>query len=110
MQNFNDFSVPFAQTMILKTLAGQRTRKLKGTKTPWDRSEQKKSDLVKKLKDADEKHDFYSTLYRQYSINLLKLVIYVRSLITNEQVAAHMQRVHPDLFTMFQEIITNAAG
>jgi len=67
-------------------------------------------DLLKRLKDAEEKHDFYSNLYRQNSINLLKLVIYVRSLITNERVAAHMQRVHADLFTKIQEIIANAAG
>jgi len=71
---------------------------------------QRKSDLLKKLADAEEKHDFYTTLYRQYSINLLKLVIYVRTLVTNDHVAAFLRESHPDILVTFQEIVTNAEG
>ena len=65
------------RSLVLKTPqppAKNRT----GVKNPWVRCEQRKSDLLKRLADAEEKHDFYTTLYRQYSINLLKLVIYAR--------------------------------
>ncbi len=79
-------------------------------KNPWARSEQRKSDLLKRLADAEEKHDFYTTLYRQYSINLLKLVIYVRLLVTKERIATYLRESHPDILASFQEIITNAEG
>lgn len=110
MEEYNDCSVAFARTLILKTPPVQRAKPPKGTKTPWDRSKKKKSDLLKQLKEAEEKHDFYSTLYRQYSINLLKLVIYVRSLVTHERAAECMRRKHPDILAAFQEVITHAEG
>jgi len=49
-------------------------------------------------------------LYRQYSINLLKLVIYARLLVTKERIAAYLRESHPDVLATFQEIITNAEG
>lgn len=110
MEHYNDFTSAFAQTIILKTPSSLRTKKSKGTKTPWDRSEQKKTDLLQKLKEAEEKHDFYSSLYRQYSINLLKLVIYVRSLITNQRIKDYLQQHHRAIAESFEQIIEHAEG
>ena len=70
----------------------------------------RKSDLLKKLAEAEEKHDFYTTLYRQYSINLLKLVIYARQLVSNERIVAYLRESYTDIFAAFQEIIANAEG
>jgi len=48
-------------------------------------------------------------LYRQYSINLLTLVIQGRLLVTKERVAAHLLRdSYPCILSTFEEIITNA--
>jgi ParB family transcriptional regulator, chromosome partitioning protein len=110
MENYHDYTVPFARNMVLKTPQHARAKNRKGQKNPWTRNEQRKSDLLKTLADVEEKHDFYTTLYRQYSINLLKLVIYARGLITKERVAAYLRDTHPDIVTTFQEIITNAEG
>jgi ParB family chromosome partitioning protein len=110
MENYKDYSVPFARSMILKTPQHARAKNRTGQKNPWARNEQRKSDLLKKLADAEEKHDFYTTLYRQYSINLLKLVIYARLLVTKERIAAYLRESHPDILATFQEIITNAEG
>ena len=110
MENYKDYSVPFARSLILKTPQHARAKNRAGVKNPWARSEQRKSDLLKKLADAEEKHDFYTTLYRQYSINLLKLVIYVRLLVTKERIAAYLRESHPDILATCQEIITNAEG
>jgi ParB-like chromosome segregation protein Spo0J len=110
MENYKDYSVPFARSLVLKTPQHARAKNRTGVKNPWARSEQRKSDLLKKLADAEEKHDFYTTLYRQYSINLLKLVIYVRLLVTKERIAAYLRESHPDILATCQEIITNAEG
>jgi hypothetical protein len=66
--------------------------------------------LLKRLAEAEEKHDFYTTLYRQYSINLLKLVIYARLLVTNERITAYLRDSHPDILATFQETVANAEG
>ena len=66
--------------------------------------------MLKELATAEEKHDFYTTLYRQYSINLLKLVIYARQLVTKERIAAYLRQSHPEILATFQDIITNAEG
>jgi ParB family transcriptional regulator, chromosome partitioning protein len=110
MENYKDYSMPFVRSMVLKTPRHARTKNRLGVKNPWARHEQRKSDLLKKLTEAEEKHDFYTNLYRQYSINLLKLVIYARLLVTNERVSAYLRESHPDILATFQEIITNAEG
>jgi ParB-like chromosome segregation protein Spo0J len=110
MENYKDYSVPFARSLVLKTPQHARAKNRMGVRNPWARSEQRKSDLLKRLADAEEKHDFYTTLYRQYSINLLKLVIYVRLLVTKERIAAYLRESHPDILATFQEIVTKAEG
>ena len=54
-------------------------------------ADEKKSDLLKRLREAEQQQDFYSGLYRQYTTNLLKLVIYVRSLLSNERAKQYLQ-------------------
>ena len=57
------------------------------------------------MKEAEQQQDFYSGLYRQYTTNLLKLVIYVRSLLANPQVRAYLEANHRELVGMFQEVL-----
>jgi len=67
------------------------------------------SGSLQKLADTEEKHNFYTSLHRQYSINLLTLVIQGRLLVTKERVAAHLLRdSYPRILSTFEEIITNA--
>ena len=103
---------PFAfhGSLVLKTPPHARAKNRTGSKNPWARHEQRKSDLLKKLAEAEEIHDFYTTLYRQYSINLLKLVIYARLLVTNERITAYLRDSHPDILATFQETVANAEG
>ena len=67
-----------------------------------------KKDMLKQLKEAEQKHDFYSRLYRQYSINFLKLVVFVRTLVTNERIEDYLQRTSPDILASVKEIISGA--
>lgn len=104
MNSCNDFSITFVRGLILKTPIAKRT-KINGNHTPWSRADQKKNDLLKKLKEAEQQQDFYSNLYRQYTTNLLKLVIYARSLITNQRVKAYLAERHGQQLADFEQII-----
>jgi ParB family transcriptional regulator, chromosome partitioning protein len=106
MESCNDYSVTFARGLVLKTPTGKRA-KMNGTKTPWSRAEEKKSDLLKTLREAEQQQDFYSGLYRQYTTNLLKLVIYVRSLLANQRVKEYLRDHHPQQLEAFEQIINS---
>jgi ParB-like chromosome segregation protein Spo0J len=104
----NDYTIAFARALILKTQPKLRMQKHRRASNPWDQSERKKGELLKRLQDTEQKHDFYSRLYRQYSVDLLKLVIYARSLVTNKQVRTHMDQHHPTVVERFLKIIAKA--
>jgi len=71
-------SIAFARTLILKTPAPLREAR-KGKNDPWDKTTRRKTELLKKLAEAEQKHDFYSRLYKQYTVDLLRLAIFARS-------------------------------
>ncbi len=109
MKSYKDYSVAFARSLILKTPPAQReVRRRK--RNPWNKSAQRKSDLLKKLAEAEQKHDFYSRLYKQYTIDLLRLAIYARALLTNRQVREYLDQRHPEIVARFETIIAEAKG
>jgi ParB-like chromosome segregation protein Spo0J len=109
MKSYKDHSVAFARSLILKTPPAQReVRRRK--RNPWNKTTQRKNDLIKKLAEAEQKHDFYSRLYKQYTIDLLRLAIYARALLTNPRVREYLDQRHPAIVTRFEAIIAEAKG
>ena len=109
MDGYKDYSIPFARTLILKTPPGQReNRKRKGD--PWDKSAGRKNDLLKQLADAEQKHDFYSRLYKQYTVDLLRLAIFARELLSSSRVKEYLDQHHTAIANRFQTIIADARG
>ncbi len=109
MKSYKDFSVAFARSLILKTPPAQREIRRR-KRNPWNKSAQRRSDLLKKLAEAEQKHDFYSRLYKQYTIDLLRLAIYARALLTNQQVRECLDQRHPEIVARFEAIIAEAKG
>lgn len=109
MEGYKDYSTTFARSLIVKTPAHQR--ETRGRKhNPWNRTTQRKNDLLKKLTEAEQKHDFYSQLYKQYTVDLLRLAIYARSLLTNLRIREYLDRNHPAIVSRFETIIADARG
>lgn len=109
MAGYKDYSINFARTLVVKTPPQQRESR--GRKhTPWNKTAQRKNDLLKKLSEAEQKHDFYSQLYKQYTIDLLRLAIYARSLLTNTRLRAYLEQHHPSIVSRFETIIADARG
>lgn len=109
MESYKDYSTTFARTLVVKTPPHQRESR--GRKhNPWDKTMQKKNDLLKRLAEAEQKHDFYSQLYKQYTVDLLRLAIYARSLLTNQRLREYLDQHHPDIVARFDAIIADARG
>jgi ParB-like chromosome segregation protein Spo0J len=109
MEGHKDYSTAFVRALVVKTSPQQRdTHRRKNN--PWDKSTQRKNDLLKKLADAEQKHDFYSRLYKQYTIDLLRLAIYARSLLTNTRIREYLDQHHPDVVSRFETVIADARG
>ncbi len=109
MESYKDFGIAFARALILKTPAPLREGG-KRKNDPWDRSSQRKSDLLKQLTEAEQKHDFYSRLYKQYTIDLLRVAIFARSLLTNSKVRSYLDQHHPQTVGRFESVIAEARG
>jgi ParB family transcriptional regulator, chromosome partitioning protein len=109
MECYKDYSTAFARTLVVKTSPLQRdTHRRKST--PWDKSTQRKNDLLKQLADAEQKHDFYSRLYKQYTIDLLRTAIYARTLLTNTRVREYLDQNHPSVIRHFEVVIADTGG
>ena len=106
MDTCKDYSVTFAKGLVLKTPAAKRA-KTNGTKTPWAQADTKKSELLKRLRETEEQQDFYSGLYWQYTTNLLKLVIYVRTLLANPRVKDYLREHHSVELEAFEQITSS---
>jgi hypothetical protein len=109
MEKAGDYSTALARTLVLRT--PEEMRILEGRRnTPWNRDTRQRKALTTKLEEAEQRHEFYTGLYRQYVADLLKLSIYVRRVITNKRLLGYMKAHHPDLLERFQEIIFETVG
>jgi ParB family chromosome partitioning protein len=109
LDGFKDYSVAFARTLILKTPPAQRDNR-KRKRDPWDKTADRKNDLLKQLADAEQKHDFYSRLYKQYTVDLLRLAIFARELLSRAKVKEYLEQHHQTIVSRFQTIIADARG
>ncbi len=108
MESCNDVTVPFVRGLILKTPPAKRAKLPANGFSPWTKSDKKSADLLKRLQEVEEKQEFYAGLYRQYSYNLLKLIIYVRTLMANERAHEYLAKRHPELAETFQSIVESS--
>lgn len=107
MEGYKDYSIAFARALVLKTPTEQRESRGR-KKQPWGKNGQRRSDLLKKLAEAEQKHDFYSRLYKQYTIDLLRLAVYARALITNSRIRAYLDEHHAAIVERFESVIAVA--
>lgn len=110
MESCNDYSTTFARGLVLKTPVAKRAKANNPKSSPWSQADERKSQLLKKLQEAEQQQDFYTGLYRQYTTNLLKLVIYVRSLLNHAEVKSYLKTHHADLTRIFEEILASTEG
>jgi hypothetical protein len=106
MEGYKDFSTAFVRTLVVKTPPQQRDPHRRKS-NPWDKTTQRKNDLLKQLADAEQKHDFYSRLYKQYTIDLLRMAIYARTLLTNIRIREYLERNHPAVVKRFEVVIAD---
>lgn len=107
MKRVADYSASFCRALVIQTPGTLRNRK-KQQRRAWVADDQRKKDMVARLQQAEQQHDFYSNLYQQYSTDLLKTAIYVRKLILNSKVVAYLEQQHPDILTRLRQIVLEA--
>jgi hypothetical protein len=93
MKRVNDFSPALVRALFLKTPPELRNPNRKPSRM-WSEDKAKRKDLVNRLEEAEQQHDFYTRLYRQYSADLVKMALYVRKVITTPAVADYLKTHH----------------
>ena len=109
MQEGGDWSLAFAKAQVLATQPNLRSKK-KRQSNPWQRGQGTRRDLVKKLAEVEKHYDFYNTLYRQYVGDLLKLAIYVRQIVTRQELHDYLTQHHPEDVKFFESVLAESEG
>jgi len=99
-----DSTAAFIRAQILRTPPEQRVQR-PGRPSPWNRVIETRKRLVEKLTDAEQHHDFYQGLYRQYATDLVRLAIHVRQMLTTKEIAHYMTQRHGDDLKLFRQIV-----
>lgn len=108
MQEGGDWSLAFAKAQVLATVPNMRSKKRRNN--PWQRGQNTKRDLVKKLAEVEKHYDFYSVLYRQYVGDLLKLAIYVRQIVSRPELRDYMAEHHAEDLAFFESVLAESEG
>ena len=77
-------------------------------KLPWSADETRKKAMIAKLQEAENQHDFYSSLYRQYSADLLRVTFYIRRILANSKIEEYLKANHPEIVTHFRKIVADS--
>lgn len=93
MRRVGDFSPAFVRALVLKT-PPSLTNPKKQRRKSWSEDAEKRKQLVARLEEAEKQQDFYSRLYRQYSADLVKTMLYVKKMLSNPRVLAHIEQRH----------------
>ena len=109
MEETGDTSLAFAKAQLLTTTPAARSKKARKN-NPWERGQQTRRDLVKKLTEVEKHFDFYSSLYRQYVGDLLKLSIYVRQIVTRPPLNAYLEKDHAETLKFFEQLLAQSEG
>jgi hypothetical protein len=104
MTKTGDMSAAFARALVMRTPVQLRAKLGTRQKTPWNQEDKKKL-LVASFNETVQRYDFFAKLYQQYAIDLMKLYIYVRKLLTNERARAFIESSHPEILKLFNTII-----
>jgi hypothetical protein len=101
----NDSSGPFIRTQILKTKQDQRVQR-SDKSSPWTRSAVTRQKLVDRLVEAEQRHDFFQTVYQQYAADLVKLAIFVRQMVSVREIRDNLAKHHDEELKLFRKIIS----
>ena len=104
MRRNGEYSLKFIRAQILKTDPQDR---LPGAlkRMAWTKDAVRQKELVESLREAEQQHDFYTGLYRQYTTDLLRMVPYVRAIITNPRLAEYLDEHHASVLRDLNGII-----
>ena len=109
MKSKNNFSPAFLRALIIGTPDQQRNAN-RPIRKPWAKDPAKRKLLVTRLDEASQQHDFYSSLYRRYSTDLLKMCLYVRQFITNPGLCAYLEGHQPEILGNLKSIVFETQG
>lgn len=104
MKQNNDYSKSFVRALVINSNEKYRNNN-KAIRKPWGEVNTRKQDLVDKLQSAEKSFDFYTTLYRQYTSDLIKLFNFVRKFIINDRIKSYLDDKHRDILMDFEKIV-----
>ena len=108
MRENGDYSKKFTTALLLKVPVKDRASSFKH-RVSWFHDQEKRKDLVKRLTEAEEQKSFYTNLYQDYTSNILKLVPYIRQLVSVDELENYIKINHPEIYEYFLSLVADNA-
>lgn len=105
MRRTEDYTPSFIRALVLKTPPGQRNPNRRPRSERKKNVREKRQQLVERLEEAEQQHDFYTKLYRTYSADLFKISLYTRKIITSPDIQDYMEEKHSLVLSEMNAII-----
>jgi ParB family transcriptional regulator, chromosome partitioning protein len=105
MAAMSDYSMAFCRSLVIRTPVDQMNPRNKRERKAWADDGKRKKDIVANLEKAEKQYDFYRTLYRQYSTDLLKMTVYVRGVIMNPAAGDYLAEKHPQVLKQLRDVV-----
>ncbi len=109
MRRTSEYSLKFIRAMILNSDPDDRMPGALRRKT-WTQNSRRHRELTAALREAEQQHDFYTRLYREYTTDLLRMVPYVRRVITNPRLTSYLEAHHSTTLQDFRSIVFEEAA
>ena len=103
LEENNHYGYTTVRSLVLKTPKEDRNPEKKPNIKHYG---SKKYILVERLANAEKEHDFFANLYKNFSIDLIKLFVYVRKLIVNKGINSYLSEKRSETLKLFMEIVS----
>jgi hypothetical protein len=89
--------------MVLLTPDKERVAQTR--KAPWKIRDEKAESITKELREVEERADLMTSKYHAYVRDVLKLLTYIRGILSDEKVKQYLRTNYPDLYKTIREIM-----
>jgi len=105
MKELNNYNSSYAKVLVMKS--PEDMRRNPGAGNP-NKPESSKKRLYTEIKKGDEEIEFYSQRYKQDMKELMKQVVFFRTLLEREAAAEYLSQNYPQMVKEVQKILTRS--
>jgi len=75
------------------------------TKTPWQKSEEKRESITKRLQEVEQRSELMSLLFHTYVGDVARQLTYIRHFLKDKKIEQYVMAQYPEMYKAFRDIM-----